>query len=197
MFCAADHGTVVGYQYEGSAVTPQLRSPCNQPVIDWGLALLQETVFVFTDHLLLCPDLLDPHADLRPVTAELLEAFWSNPTPLEAMPWGAFPYEDDQTGAYWTRLAAAYSWKHVRQAIREGELLPHHRTSWKAGSLAMTPPSIRTALHWGERLGRFRRRALRAGRRVLRGPWQNPRVGADQPAGAGLEPVPQSELAAG
>ena len=54
----------------------------------------------FLEHLLLDKNLVNPWADMRPATAELLGAFWVNPSRLEAAVWGEFPYEDDQAGTY-------------------------------------------------------------------------------------------------
>ena len=88
MFCAADHGTVVGYHYEDSVVVPDLATRVDKPLIEWGLELYRSTLVTFVDHLVLDSDLVDPFADVRDVTCDLITEFWTHPDRNEAETWG-------------------------------------------------------------------------------------------------------------
>jgi FMN phosphatase YigB (HAD superfamily) len=162
LFCAADHGMVVGYEEQGERVGPLLQSEVNRAAVHWGLPLFQETVCQFADHLLLSSDLINPGADVRAPIADVLEGFWRTPSRAEAEAYAGFPAEDDQSGAFWKPFAQSYTWRDVARAYCYARVHRHHSISWTAGSLAMTPRPIRLAMRLAAKTGRERRALLSA-----------------------------------
>jgi hypothetical protein len=147
MFCAADHGTVIDFIEANGRVQPLLKSPHNHKALEWGLSLMRQTMLGFADHLLLDPDFVNPWADVRAALTQVLQAFWVQPSQVEARAWADFPWEDG-LGAetYWNRLAQQYCWPDVIKAVYTGRVKGHHRASWLAGSLALSPLSVRLPL---------------------------------------------------
>jgi len=162
VFCAADHGTLVGYEMENGRIQPVLTEAHNGAVTAWGLPTIRETVDTFVDHLLLEPTMLYPWADMRYATADLLTSFWRHPSRAEAEAWSAFPWEDGQGHATQRMpLAEGYRWRHVVRSLVKARVARHHRASWFAGSAALSTPAIRFAmksLELAERIARDRRR---------------------------------------
>ena len=94
MFCAADHGAVVGYRRDGDRIGPVLRTP-ESPMKAWGLPHIHEItaayVAAFTTSLQ--TELCDPYMDVRRGLREVLRLFWLEPSSAEAKYWGKFPVE--------------------------------------------------------------------------------------------------------
>jgi FMN phosphatase YigB (HAD superfamily) len=147
IFCFADHGTVIGYQEKGGEVKPILRGETNQPVIDWGLPLIRQTIRCFIENLELDPELINPWGDVRQPIAGLLKTFWRQPTLAEAQSWGRCPYDDGlgKTQTLWCQLALPYGWGHVLTAFWQQRFKPH-RLIWFEGAMELTPPAIRFCL---------------------------------------------------
>lgn len=165
VFCNADHGTVVDFRDEGARVRPVLKQESNQLAVDWGLPILRKTVYCFVEHLLLDSGLVNPWADVRAATAEVLKCFWLGPTLDEAMAWGEFPFEDGfGRDSRWSPLASSYRWKQVAGALTTARLDKPHRHVWFEGSMALTLPQIQIALRGVIRL----RRTLSAVKRMAR-----------------------------
>ncbi len=144
MFCSADHGTVVGFMEEGEQVRPVLREERNQRVIDWGLPLVRKAVNCFTENLLLDASLINPWADVREASANVLQSFWLNPSDIEAKAWGDFPWEkghSEQTDA----LAEAYNWTDVAKSFLTARLA-YNQAVWFEGSVARSSPPITRAI---------------------------------------------------
>ncbi|MEM7204579.1 MAG: hypothetical protein AAF628_30255 [Planctomycetota bacterium] len=158
-FCAADHGTLLGFDERDGGIVPRL-APANAPVVEWGLGVLQRTVAAFCDALLLDRTLIDVTADVRaPVLAVLREMLLA-PTGAEARALGRFPWEDGHGElAQHRQLAAPHGWGDMLAALRHGALPRPHRAGWRAGALAVTPPLRRWLLQ----------RAVGVGRRLRRG----------------------------
>ncbi|PSP24615.1 MAG: hypothetical protein BRC55_06635 [Cyanobacteria bacterium SW_8_48_13] len=147
MFCTGDHGTVVSFTDEGEQVQPVFSEECNQRVIEWGLPLVRQTVYAFTENLLLDESLVNPWADVREASAQVLKSFWLNPSYWEAKAWGDFPWEDGHgEDGGWLRLANSYDWRHVPQSLIRAKIPRHNRACWVEGSLARSSPAIQTAL---------------------------------------------------
>jgi hypothetical protein len=147
MFCAGDHGSVTGYRENGNRIEATLNNETNEPVTVWGLPLVRATVHAFAENLILDPSLVNPCADIRPAIAELLDQFWSRPSPDEARAWGEFPYDDGMgKESCISPVADPYSWSDVLKAFRTGRIDPHHRTSWHEACLELTPAHVRLLL---------------------------------------------------
>jgi hypothetical protein len=144
MFCAADHGTVIDFIEQDGDIHAVLKETRNQKVIDWGLPLVRQTVACFIDNLFLHPDYVNPWADVREGTSDVLRAFWLKPSPLEAKAWASFPWEDGLgRETYSNQLAKRFDWKDVANIFYTRRVEPHHRAYWFAGSVALSPPMIR------------------------------------------------------
>ncbi|MBI3997029.1 MAG: hypothetical protein HY352_05150 [Candidatus Omnitrophica bacterium] len=147
LFTAADHGTVMGYEETGAGIRPQLREAHNQQALDWGLPLVRQVVLRVADELMLDETLVNPQADLRRVTEQLLSRFWLEPTRTEAEAWGACPWEDGLGAlSYSMAFARRYRWRDSAKAWLAGELPSHHRGAWPHGSLVLTPQPLRLAV---------------------------------------------------
>lgn len=146
VFCSARHGLVLGYEECPSEVRPILKDESLPWLTSGNLALIQSTIRSFLDHLHLDAELVNIEADTRSLVMELLTAFWQAPTRTEALAWGGFEFETDQSGAYRRPLAEPYRLSQIGSVLRSGEVPSHHTTSWVAGSLALTPRLIRGLL---------------------------------------------------
>jgi len=153
MFCAADHGSVTGFEESGAKINVGMREPRNTAALNWGLPLVQQTIKAFADHLTLDSNLVDVDADVRPAIADVLRAFWLAPTTSEAVAWGAYPYEDDQLGKSTTKLAQRYMASDAFGALYRGRVPRHHRAEWIHGSLALTDPITRRLMTFAAAVG--------------------------------------------
>jgi FMN phosphatase YigB (HAD superfamily) len=143
IFCAANHGVVMGYQERQGVIHPVLREECNSSAMSWGLETVHRTIGQFVDCLHLDPSLVNERADLRPCTSSLLKCFWKTPLLSEAVAWGRHQFEADQAGAYQLPLASPYSLKDVWDTYRRGGNPRRNDCEWKPGSMAMTHPVVR------------------------------------------------------
>jgi predicted HAD superfamily hydrolase len=147
MFCAADHGSVAGFDARAGHVQPVLVEESNHRVVEWGLPLVRRTIESFVENLVVDDALVDPLSDVRAALTDVLRAFWIKPPATVARAWADFPWEDGLGfDAYWNPLAHAYSWKDVLRSIRHGRVMRHHRASWPAGSLVLSAPVVRVTL---------------------------------------------------
>ncbi|KAB8334853.1 hypothetical protein SD80_000200 [Scytonema tolypothrichoides VB-61278] len=153
MFCSADHGTVLGFMEEGDQVRPVFKEERNQRIIDWGLPLVRKAVYSFTENLLLDPNLVNPWADVREASADVLQSFWLNPSYTEAQAWGDFPWEaghSENTNS----LAQSYSWINVAKSFVTARFA-YNQGLWFEGSVAQSSPPVQKAIQ-----GFFRYRRL-------------------------------------
>ena len=156
MFCAGDQGTVVDFVQRCGAVEPVLKEATNQPVIVWGLPLVRRTILEFVENLVLDPDLVNPCADVRRATTDVLRAFWVRPTKALARAWAEFPWEDGLgVQTYRNKLAWGYGWIDAIRALRRGRVQPHHRAAWLAASIMLSPPGVRFVLANTPRMRRW------------------------------------------
>jgi FMN phosphatase YigB (HAD superfamily) len=144
MFCAADHGTVTSFVEVNGQAKPVFREERNQKVIDWGLPLIRDAVYCFTENLLLESSLVNPYADVRETSAEVLKSFWLSPTKVEAEAWGNFPWEKGH-GEKTDPLSESYRWTHVIISFLTARLVLNQGT-WVEGSIACSSLPVRTAL---------------------------------------------------
>ncbi|MCG7522385.1 hypothetical protein [Ruegeria sp. Ofav3-42] len=151
MFCAADHGTVTSYHREGDTVVPDLAGRINKPMIDWGLNLYNTTLSAFAEHLVLDCDLVDPYADVRDVTCDLITELWTQPDRNEAAAWGSFPFEGAQaSGGTSKSLVHRYTMRSICNEMIAGKFPNLGWQHWYEGSLAISGPAIRKGLKLAE-----------------------------------------------
>jgi FMN phosphatase YigB (HAD superfamily) len=163
LFCTADHGTVLAFENNGANVRPILEEERNQRAVDWGLAVVRKTVCSFAENIILDCGLVNPYADVRKATAKTVELFWRSPSRNEAIAWGELPWEDHGMGTYRVPIAQRYHLKHVLSGFTRGKVVAHHEYAWVAGSVALTPRSLRRMLTGAIRL----RSILKRGRRKI------------------------------
>ncbi|MBP5976708.1 hypothetical protein HW132_29250 [Brasilonema sp. CT11] len=162
MFCSADHGTVLGFMQEGDQVRPVFKEERNQKIIDWGLPLVRKAVYSFTENLLLDPNLVNPWADVREASADVLQSFWLNPSYTEAKAWGDFPWEaghSENTNS----LAQSYSWINVAKSFLTARFA-YNQGLWFEGSVAQSSPPVQKAI---QGFHRYRRLLLSIKSKVL------------------------------
>jgi FMN phosphatase YigB (HAD superfamily) len=143
MFCAADHGVVLGYERTDAGVKVKLKEERNTSAEQWGLAVLQRTVRVFADALSLDGELVNPWADVRKPLLEALNDFWLRPTRGEAIAWSRFEFEHDQAGESRQPVAEPYTMGDLVPALMQGSVLPKRQVFWVEGGLAQTAASVK------------------------------------------------------
>jgi FMN phosphatase YigB (HAD superfamily) len=144
MFCAADHGTVIGFLEKSGQAQPIFREERNQRVIDWGLPLVRDAIYSFTENLLLETRLVNPYADVREASANLLKSFWLNPSSDEASAWGDFPWEKGHSEKV-ESLTESYRWIHVAKSFLTFRLVSHQGI-WVEGAISRSSPLVRNAM---------------------------------------------------
>lgn len=151
MFCAADHGTVTGYYEVDGKVMAKLAVDHDEPVLDWGLEILQQSVQRVVDELVLDEEVLDLAGDMRGISTYLVDMFWSDPELSEAAAWGSFPFEGAQaTGDVPRRLAHRYTVPEIVRGMVDGTFPDLGWQHWYEGSLRLSPAPIRAGLEFGE-----------------------------------------------
>lgn len=158
--CAADHGTVAGFSERNGRVDRKLREERNTPVIEWGLPVMQKAICQFADHLVLDPGLVDLWGDLRPMSMDLIQAFWERPTQAEAEVWGRFPFENDQSGTGVRPIAEPYGLNAVIRALIGRKMGRKSVSFWQDGAIMISPPLIRAVLQCGMRMKGILRKPL-------------------------------------
>ncbi len=147
MFCAADHGTVTGYVRQGSRIEPLLLREVDHSLIAWGLPLLRMSLSEVMHQIVLDNELIDLRADLREISCQLIELFWSEPTTAEAVAWGAYPFVGaEAVDAAAKPLAYRYSWYHILHQTVTGVFPKLGWQHWFEGSVRQSGPVLRFAL---------------------------------------------------
>jgi hypothetical protein len=151
MFCAADHTTVVGYREEEGVVTPELSGVPQAADSQWDLQSFREAISLFTKHLVLDADVVDPYADVRNSACEVIKIFWAKPTKAEARTWGSFPFEGAQVSSSTTNtLARSYSGSYIVRGMLNGTFPNLGWQHWYEGSLKLSPVLLRVVLQCAE-----------------------------------------------
>ena len=166
MFCAGDHGAVVGYRRSGERIEPVLRSPTS-PMAEWGLPLLRETTADFVDLLVRTasdtPELVDLAADPRDAVKRVLDLFWLHPSAAEALHWGSFPVEVTLSNRHVLPLAEPMRLGRIVRTLGAGGLAMRSQHSWPRGTILASPKVLGAFLSVAHRL---RSEAPRLRRRV-------------------------------
>jgi FMN phosphatase YigB (HAD superfamily) len=167
-FAVANHGMTVDFAERDGRYEPVLASVTNPVLDDWPWDTFRSTVMRFADELVLDPDIAAAGADLRGAVAEVLDAFWSHPTPEEARVWGAYVYEDDILAASRNPLA-----KPISAADFLGKASPRYegKRLWLAASVQLSSPLVRPLARAGLRLNE-RRHGGGGVRAVLPARWR-------------------------
>ncbi len=150
VFCAVDHGATTGYAPGPQGLAPVLRTD-GANVRLWGAPLLQAAIIAFGKNLTAAPAGDADATATRSMCLDVLRLFWETPTGAEAQAWGAFPFEDDQTGASAPPLATKFGWGTTAGLLLRGrKSLP--RATWWHGSLRLTPLLQRCAMRGAQGL---------------------------------------------
>lgn len=138
--CTADHGSVLGYEDVKGTVIPLFDENGNEPVVDWGLPIIRQTVRRVAEEMLLEPDLVSAEGiDLRPAILDVFDQFWNSPTTEEARTWGAYPFEDG-----WGKQSYRHPIAEARGVVDAFRRQPY-RHWWEEGASQLSGPVTRTA----------------------------------------------------
>jgi predicted HAD superfamily hydrolase len=156
-FCAANHGSTIGYRAETGTISPVLQGWENGPLRTWGLEVLQTVVTEYAAELAEFLFLLD-NFDIPPLlAARSLASTWSNPTLEEAVCLGSFPFVEDQIGTGAKPLARPLPWRHFARII-QSKYSKSYRVIWMEGCLRLTPEPRSSLL----RLANYAKNAVRS-----------------------------------
>jgi len=152
MFCAADHGTVTRIEESGDIIVPVHSPETDTKILVWGLPMVRKTLNAFVENLVLDQRLVNPDADLREASCEVIDAFWREPSRSEARAWGAYPMEGGQVESNQTNsLARKYSWLSVVQDLARRKFPNLGWQHWFEGSLAQSPWLLRNVVLFAEK----------------------------------------------
>lgn len=151
-FCVTTTGGVEGYQQDSTGKATAIRRTQDHQsgVVSWGQPELRRCVLSFAENAGALMSTIDAE-ELRVVCEKLLTTFWNSPNTHEARKWGAFPYEQDQTGQSIKQLTNPYNLAQLKSRLSG----TYSGIDWKAGSVQLSPSPIRQLLKLRER---FRRR---------------------------------------
>jgi hypothetical protein len=157
LFCAADHGTVLGYQRTGNTVSAVLAAQRDEPALEWGLELFQEGIMAFTAAMsdvlpLVTVHVQDRHAAFMSAGLAAVRRLIHSPTTAEARLLGGFPHSANQFHSSSASLAPAVpAWIALRALIDPSVLATG--TYWREATIARSAPSPEMALKlWSARV---------------------------------------------
>lgn len=156
LFCAATHGTVLGYQRRAGLVCPILREERNTLALEWGLLELREGVERAVDAMILPDHWRDAAAGLGPVALRVMHELTTNPTRDEAHAFAGFLFDDDQSGESHSPLATAFTVGRLIERVIGGAR--QVRGSWTAGAIALAAAPVREGMSLAMRLRTRRER---------------------------------------
>jgi hypothetical protein len=137
-FCAANHGSILGYRVEGGAIAPVLQPWHTEPFETWGLEVLQTVTTEYAAELARVLVWFDS-LNINPLlAARSLALTWSNPTLEEAECLGSFPFIEDQVGIGAKPLARPLPWQHFTRIVKS-KYSKSYRVIWGEGCLRLTP----------------------------------------------------------
>lgn len=152
-FCVSLSGGVDGYVLDqsGSVNAVRLAQLHQSSVETWGQPRLRECVVDLAHRVGEHMNGVETEM-LRSTVESLLLTFWDTPSYHEALKWGQFPYEQDQTGQSIKQLASPYTLASVWLKLKGS----HSDIDWKAGSIELTSSPLKQCLKLREK---FRKRA--------------------------------------
>ena len=142
-FCVTTSGGVDGYQLDNTGTVSAIRRTQDHQtgIVSWGQPELRRCVLRFAEQAGTIMSTIDTEV-LRVACEKLLKEFWEHPSRAEAKKWGAFPYEQDQTGQSVKRLTNPYNLAQVKSRLAG----TYSGADWKAGSVELSPSPIRQIL---------------------------------------------------
>lgn len=142
-FCVTLSGGVERYEIDSAGVAKSIRltQAHQSDILFWGQPLLRRCVLQFAEQAGGLMSDIDSEL-LRSTCEKLLRQFWENPKRHEAIKWGAFPYEQDQTGQTIRQLANPYNLAQLRSRM----VSTYSGIDWKAGSVELSPSPLRQML---------------------------------------------------
>ncbi len=153
--CSADHGSVVTYEDLGDRVKPVLEDRVNTSVMQWGFPFVRSTLLWFTENLFLDQRFVNPYTDIREVSVNCFQTFWTSPTVQEATAWGSFPMEDGWGKvSFYHHLAHPYTLRSLPSVFWTGSF-PSRRHWWHKAALVTTPKWLQFLLKGGSKVGRL------------------------------------------
>lgn len=144
-FCAADHGSVLGYEDRGNVITPVLSAKEDAVAVRWGVRSVHDAAARVARAVAQRERVGDEHDD-RELVRALLDLAWMSPSADDARSWGAYPLADDPAGDAVLTFASPYGWRHVWQQVRFGAADLPHPCAWPAASELCSTPAVRTGL---------------------------------------------------
>ena len=153
IFTQATHGQVLSVGTEQNHFQPSLASDGNDVGPHWDVEWFQRCLTHYAQSLAVDPRWTDLRADLRPVCDRLLRGLALRPSVEQASCLGGFRYVDGPTGPG-DPFAEPDTWQDVVTTLL-GAPAAGSNVSWPAGSLALTPTAVRTALKAARRMRRL------------------------------------------
>lgn len=137
-FLATLSGGVQAYEQaaEGHWIAKRRSQHHTNALSDWGQKIVRECLVNYAKN---SEENQLSSSDQLALSEILLKEFWCNPSVEEAIHWGKFPYEQDQTGKSVATLAREYQVKSLCRKL----VGIKHEIDWKAGSLAISAAPIR------------------------------------------------------
>jgi hypothetical protein len=158
-FCAANHGSTIGYRAEEGSIIPVLQPWQTEPFETWGLEVLQTVVAEYAAELAKVLIWFDG-LKINPLLAvRSLAETWSNPTLEEAACLGSFPFIEDQVGIGVRPLACPLPWQHFARIVTS-QYSRSYRVIWPEGCLRLTPQPRSSLLRFANILKNAGCRAL-------------------------------------
>lgn len=158
VFCAADHGTVLGYDATSDGSCRPVLGPDPELALQWGLPTVHATLDRFARSLVVDDELLALDVDARSLIRALVGELWESPTRSEALVWGTFPFEGGSGVGHRAPLAPPASLTDlvVRRARGTEEPNWYH---WRAAAIRRGGMAVNAAVE-AVRLARRLRAAL-------------------------------------
>jgi FMN phosphatase YigB (HAD superfamily) len=149
VFCASNHGAVVGYERHHERVRPVLLMDRSARIRDWGIDQVQLSICAFAEALLSAP--ISPEvfeqANLSQLVEVLMAMLWNAPATDEAAVWGEFPWEQDAVSSE-IPLGQPLAWRDLLAILKRE---PRQKPPWLAASEQRSPAHIRTILRLGRK----------------------------------------------
>lgn len=146
VFCAADHGTVYGFEKTGDGICPQLGEGWTDHAEAWGFSLYRETMMAFADALNVGKWDSERVAVMRDPIDEVMRLFWSSPSLTEAQAWGSFPWDAGQGSENAIiQLAEPVAFPQLTSLLLlRTTTIQKHNISWFEGSMRISPYYIQS-----------------------------------------------------
>jgi predicted HAD superfamily hydrolase len=137
-FCAANHGSTLGYRVERSSIVPVLQPWRTRPFETWGLEVLQTAATEFAAELGRVLPWVGNGNIHQLLAARSLALTWSKPTLEEAECLGSFPFTEELVGIGAKPLAHPLPWQHFARIVK-AKYSKSYQVSWIEGCLRLTP----------------------------------------------------------